>query len=157
MAAQIINNVKAFSQLALANVNIMAGVASVTDGEGDINDLSNAGTKTQTVLVAIKALIDNMVARKMLKIELDAAAGSVKVQFYVNYNSSLTVQTSLVLYEFEITNFFTATSSSVYEAKANGVLYPSPANDNALYYGKVTKLQSNLQELITLINTIQNA
>ena len=132
MAAQnslIINNVNSFAQLALANVNIMAGIASVTDGEGDINDLSNAGTKTQTILAALKVFIDNMVARKMLKIELDSATGSVKVQFYVNYNSSLTAQTSLVLYEFDIINFFTATSSSVYEVKANGVLYPSPAND----------------------------
>jgi len=159
MAAQIIyNNVKAFAQLALANTNIMAGVASVTNGDGDIADLLVGGTKTQTVLGALKTLIDNMVARKMLKIVIGASAGgSVTIQFYVNYNSSLTAQTSLVLYAIEMSNFFAADGSGDYTVKANAALYPSPDYDNALYIGNVTTLQNNLQELITLINTIQNA
>ena len=63
-----------------------------------------------------------------------------------------------MLYSINMGDFFAAVDGGLtYTVKTNAVLYPSPANDNALYIGKVATLQQKFQELVTLINTIQNA
>ena len=164
-ATQIIyNNVKNFAQLALANIQIMSAASVVTDGNGDISDLLLVGqlSNTQQILAAIKALIDNMVARNMLKI-VTVAAGSVVVQFYVNFNSSLTAQSQMTLYSIDLSKFFLGVISTApgvvgtYELLTNAVIYPGPSYNNPTYYANLTALQQAFHQLVTLINTIQNA
>ena len=146
----------------LNNFKFIDSLCNVSDALNKIADLkrADADSDIQSLLDASKNIIDNLVARGLIKTELvrtsSPAVNTFKVIFYLQYVSAPNVTSNINLYEVDLSFFYTVNSGATdYDPIANAVTYAS--EDNADYIQEVTAVKLSIEKLIDLVGSLKDS
>ena len=148
----------------LQNFQIINGLTTVVDNNAKIADLLDNNSDTQILLTSTKTILDYAVSRGLATMELQAADTNaspplpniVKYNFNQQYANSVSSTANLTLYQIDLSNFYDATSSTVYENKTNVELYQNGTISNATYIANVNGVISSMQTCIGLVTDIMS-
>ncbi len=146
----------------LNNFKFIDSLCNVTDAYNKITDLmrADADSDVQQLLESNKTIIDNLVARGIVKISLangsSPSVNSFKTIFYLQFISAPNVSSDLNLYEVDLSFFYTVNNAEDdYEPTSNALTYAS--QNNASYIHEVTEVKKSIEKLIDLVASLKDS
>ncbi len=146
----------------LNNFKFIDSLCNVTDAYNKITDLMrpDADSDVQQLLESNKTIIDNLVARGIVKISLvnssSPSVNTFKTIFYLQFISAPNVSSDLNLYEVDLSFFYTVNNAEDgYEPTSNALTYAS--QNNASYIHEVTEVKKSIEKLIDLVASLKDS
>ncbi len=146
----------------LNNFKFIDSLCNVTDAYNKITDLmrADADSDVQQLLESNKTIIDNLVARGIVKISLvnssSPSVNTFKTIFYLQFISAPNVSSDLNLYEVDLSFFYTVNNAEDnYEPTSNALTYAS--QNNASYIHEVTEVKKSIEKLIDLVASLKDS
>ncbi len=160
IATSVINN---FTDI-LNNFKFIDSLCNVVDAFNKISDLTKADNQSdiQSLLTSNKSIIDNLVARGIIKLELVNSSSplenSTKVIFFLQYTSSPNVVSDINLYEVDLSFFYTVNGAEDdYSPTSNADTYPPTEANNSSYIAQVTAVKKSISQLLDLTNSLKDS
>ena len=146
----------------LNNFKFIDSLCNVTDNYNKITDLmrADADSDVQQLLGSNKTIIDNLVARGIVKISLDngssPSVNTFKTIFYLQFVSAPNVSSDLNLYEVDLSFFYTVNNAEDdYDPTSNALTYA--AQNNASYIHEVSEVKKSIEKLIDLVASLKDS
>ncbi len=160
IANSVINN---FTDI-LNNFKFIDSLCNVVDSYNKISDLAKADNQSdiQSLLTSNKSIIDNLVARGIIKLELvntvSPLVNTTKVIFFLQYTSSPNVVSDINLYEVDLSFFYTTNADQDdYSPISNATTYPPSEANNADYIAEVTSVKKSISQLLDLVASLRES
>jgi hypothetical protein len=146
----------------LNNFKFIDSLCNVSDSYNKISDLkrADADSDIQSLLESNKRIIDNLVARGLIRTELvhtsSPDVNTFKAVFFLQYISAPNVTSNINLYEVDLSFFYTVNNAqNDYDPTSNAVTYAD--EDNADYIQEVTAVKVSIEKLIDLVGSLKDS
>jgi len=146
----------------LNNFKFIDSLCNVSDSLNKIADLkkTDANSDIQSLLDACKNIIDNLVARGLIRTELAHTSSpnvnTFKAIFYLQYASGPNATSNIDLYEVDLSFFYTVNNAqNDYDPTSNAITYAD--EDNADYIEEVTAVKTSIEKLIDLVGSLKES
>lgn len=148
----------------LGNLELMNGITTVVNSAGQIADLrvqNQADSEIQTLLAAIRTILNNNVARGYAVIQTtlgsEPIGDLVKYIYKLKYFNSISTQADITLYEVDLKYFYAATNTSAtagtYDVATNATFTGTGSSDS-IFISELGALITQVKQLIDLNSDI---